>query len=64
VTEPYELVEEVGTTRRIGRAEIEARNARTLDEALRLSQASMFGPAEMARRGSTFAASGRGRCCC
>ena len=36
VTEPYELVEEVGTTRRIGRAEIEARNARTLDEALRL----------------------------
>ena len=36
ITEPYELVEEVGTTRRIGRAEIEARNARTLDEALRL----------------------------
>ena len=36
VTEPYELVEEVGTVRRIGRAEIEARNARTLDEALRL----------------------------
>jgi vitamin B12 transporter len=36
VTEPAELVEEVGTTRRIGRAEIEARNARTLDEALRL----------------------------
>jgi len=36
VTEPYELVEAVGTTRRIGRAEIEARNARTLDEALRL----------------------------
>jgi outer membrane receptor protein involved in Fe transport len=29
-------VEEVGTTRRIGRADIEARNARTLDEALRL----------------------------
>jgi vitamin B12 transporter len=36
VTEPFELVEAVGTTRRIGRADIEARNARTLDEALRL----------------------------
>lgn len=36
VTEPSELVEEVGTTRRIGRAEIEARHARTLDEALKL----------------------------
>src|SRR5689334_13898437 len=36
VTEASELVEEVGTTRRIGREEIEARNARTLDEALRL----------------------------
>ena len=36
VTEPYELVEEVGTTRRITRADLEARNARTLDEALRL----------------------------
>ena len=36
VTGPSELVESVGTTRRIGRAEIEARNARTLDEALRL----------------------------
>jgi outer membrane receptor protein involved in Fe transport len=36
VTEPYELVEEIGTVRRIGRSEIEARNARTLDEALRL----------------------------
>jgi vitamin B12 transporter len=36
VTEATELVEEVGTTRRIGRREIEARNARTLDEALRL----------------------------
>ena len=36
ITEASELVEEVGTTRRIGRAEIEARNARTLDEALRL----------------------------
>ena len=36
VTESSELVEAVGTTRRIGRAEIEARNARTLDEALRL----------------------------
>ena len=36
VTEPYELVEDVGTTRRITRAEIGSRNARTLDEALRL----------------------------
>ena len=36
VTESTELVEEVGTTRRIGREEIESRNARTLDEALRL----------------------------
>ena len=36
VTEPYELVEDVGTTRRITRADIEARNARTLDEALKL----------------------------
>ena len=36
VTESIELVEQVGTTRRIGRAEIEARQARTLDEALRL----------------------------
>jgi outer membrane cobalamin receptor len=36
VTEPSELVEEVGTTRRLSRADIEARNARTLDEALRL----------------------------
>jgi outer membrane cobalamin receptor len=36
VTEASELVEEVGTTRRLGRTEIEARNARTLDEALRL----------------------------
>jgi len=36
ITESSELVEEIGTTRRIGRAEIEARNARTLDEALRL----------------------------
>jgi vitamin B12 transporter len=36
ITEPYELVEEVGTTRRMTRADIEARNARTLDEALRL----------------------------
>jgi vitamin B12 transporter len=36
VTESSELVEQVGTTRRIGRAEIESRNARTLDEALRL----------------------------
>ncbi|MGH9241400.1 MAG: TonB-dependent receptor plug domain-containing protein, partial [Vicinamibacterales bacterium] len=36
ITEPYELVESVGTTRRITRADIEARNARTLDEALRL----------------------------
>lgn len=36
ITEPSELVEEVGTTRRIGRADIDARHARTLDEALRL----------------------------
>jgi len=36
VTEPYELIEDVGTVRRIGRADIDARNARTLDEALRL----------------------------
>jgi outer membrane cobalamin receptor len=36
VTESSELVEAVGTTRRIGRAELEARNARTLDDALRL----------------------------
>lgn len=36
VTERSELVEQVGTTRRIGREEIEARNARTLDEALQL----------------------------
>ena len=36
VTEPYELVEEVGTTRRVTRADIEARQARTLDEALEL----------------------------
>jgi outer membrane cobalamin receptor len=36
VTEASELIEEVGTTRRIGRTEIEARNARSLDEALRL----------------------------
>jgi outer membrane receptor protein involved in Fe transport len=36
VTEPYELIEEISTIRRIDREEIEARNARTLDEALRL----------------------------
>src|SRR5688572_33331273 len=36
ITEPTEVVEQVGTTRRITRADIEARNARTLDEALRL----------------------------
>lgn len=36
VTEPSEVVEQVGTTRRITRADIEARNARTLDEALKL----------------------------
>lgn len=36
VTESSELVEQVGTTRRLTRADIEARNARTLDEALRL----------------------------
>jgi len=36
VTEAAELIEQVGTTRRLTRADIEARNARTLDEALRL----------------------------
>jgi outer membrane cobalamin receptor len=36
ITEPSEIVEQVGTTRRVTRADIEARNARTLDEALRL----------------------------
>jgi outer membrane receptor protein involved in Fe transport len=36
ITEPYEVVESVGTTRRITRADIEAQNARTLDDALRL----------------------------
>jgi outer membrane cobalamin receptor len=36
ITEPSEIVEQVGTTRRITRADIESRNARTLDEALRL----------------------------
>lgn len=36
VTESSELVEDVGTTRRLTRADIEARSARTLDEALRL----------------------------
>jgi outer membrane cobalamin receptor len=36
ITEPSEIVEQVGTTRRITRADIESRNARTLDEALKL----------------------------
>jgi outer membrane cobalamin receptor len=36
ITEPSEIVEQVGTTRRITRADIDTRNARTLDEALRL----------------------------
>jgi vitamin B12 transporter len=36
ITEPSEIVEQVGTTRRLSRADIEARNARTLDEALKL----------------------------
>jgi outer membrane cobalamin receptor len=36
ITEPSEVVEQVGTTRRLTRADIEARNARTLDEALKL----------------------------
>src|SRR5688572_11954425 len=36
VTEFTELVEDVGTIRRLTRADIEARSARTLDEALRL----------------------------
>src|SRR5687767_11897650 len=36
ITEPTEVVEQVGTIRRLTRADIEARSARTLDEALRL----------------------------
>jgi outer membrane receptor protein involved in Fe transport len=36
VTERSDVVEQVGTVRRIGREEIEARHARTLDEALQL----------------------------
>ena len=36
VTESSELVEDVGATRRLTRADIEARSARTLDDALRL----------------------------
>ena len=36
ITEQAEVVEQVGTIRRITRADIEARNARTLDEALKL----------------------------
>src|SRR5262245_19207947 len=36
ITEPSEIVEQVGTTRRITRADIESRNARTLDDALKL----------------------------
>ena len=36
ITDSSEVVEQVGTTRRLTRADIEARNARTLDEALRL----------------------------
>ena len=36
ITEPSEIIEQVGATRRVTRADIEARNARTLDEALRL----------------------------
>ena len=36
ITEADEVVQTIGTTRRIDRAEIEARHARTLDEALRL----------------------------
>jgi len=36
ITEPSEIVEHIGTIRRITRADIEARNARTLEEALRL----------------------------
>ena len=64
VTETYELVEEVGTTRRLSRAEIETRNARTLDEALRLSPASTSGQAATAPRGSTCAAFDRVTSCC
>jgi len=36
ITEQSEVVEQVGTTRRLTRKDIEARNARTLDEALKL----------------------------
>ncbi len=36
ITERSEVVEQVGTTRRLTREDIEARNARTLDEALKL----------------------------
>ena len=36
ITEPSEVVEQVGTIRRLTRADIEARNPRTLDEALKL----------------------------
>lgn len=36
VTEQTDIVEEIGTTRRISKEEIEAQQARTLDEALRL----------------------------
>ena len=36
ITEPAELIEEVGTTRRLDQAELQVLHARTLDEALRL----------------------------
>ncbi len=36
ITEPDEIVEEVGTTRRLDRTELQTLHARTLDEALRL----------------------------
>jgi vitamin B12 transporter len=36
ITEPAELVQEVGTTRRLHQTELQALHARTLDEALRL----------------------------
>jgi outer membrane cobalamin receptor len=35
ITEPAEIIETIGTTRRIDQAEISVTNARTLDEALR-----------------------------
>ena len=65
VTERSELIEEVGTTRRVDRAEIEARNARTLDEALKLVPG-IYTSARAAtgRLASMSAGFDRGTCCC